>query len=158
MQLVFFTVERKSSQTKTLSRKVFMFCSEHFSLKFIIKNVNYWVNNPLNIFQRQIWIYPLSQESQRVSNDRNLNEIKFHKHISWDSPLEMVNMLYVNNPILNKQQQCQERIIIFWSNWKMFTQHEWSVFYYTHYKLFVILISKYCLINKTTIHYIICCM
>ena len=38
MQLVLFTVERKSSQTKTFSRNVFFrFCLEHFSLNCIIK-------------------------------------------------------------------------------------------------------------------------
>ena len=43
----------------------------------------------------------------------------------------------------------------------MFTQHEWYkplVLYFTRCKLFAILILKYCLINKTTIHYVICCI
>ena len=42
----------------------------------------------------------------------------------------------------------------------MFTQHECSkplVLYHTCCKLFVILILKYCLINKTTNPYVICC-
>ena len=45
MQLVFFTVDRKFSQTKAFSQKVFfMFCLEHFSLKCIIKDVELKVN------------------------------------------------------------------------------------------------------------------
>ena len=46
MQLVFFTVDIRSLQTKSFSLKVvFMFCLEHFSLKCIIKNFFYWVND-----------------------------------------------------------------------------------------------------------------
>ena len=38
-----------------------------------------------------ICINPLSHQSQQHSNKRNLNEIKFHKHFSWDFSLWMVN-------------------------------------------------------------------
>ena len=31
-----------------------------------------------------------------VSNECNLNEIIFHKHFSWDSPLEMVTMATIS--------------------------------------------------------------
>ena len=48
MQFVFFTVDRKFSQTKTFSQKaIFMFCLEHVSLKCIIKYVELKVNDPL---------------------------------------------------------------------------------------------------------------
>ena len=54
MQLVFFTVDRKSSQTKTFSRKVFfMFSLEHCSLKCIIKT--FFFETMIPITQR---IYP----------------------------------------------------------------------------------------------------
>ena len=50
MQLVLFTVDRKFSQTKTFSQKVFfMFCLEFFYLKCIIKDVELKVNAPLKL-------------------------------------------------------------------------------------------------------------
>ena len=48
MQLVFFTVDKKNSQTETFYKRVFfMFCLEHFSLKCIIKNIELKINPPL---------------------------------------------------------------------------------------------------------------
>ena len=48
MQLVFFRVDRKFSQTRTFSQNVFfVFCLKHFSLKCIIKDVELKVNDPL---------------------------------------------------------------------------------------------------------------
>ena len=48
MQLIFFTVDRKFSQTKTFSQKMFfMFCLEYFFLKCVIKDVELKVNNAL---------------------------------------------------------------------------------------------------------------
>ena len=54
MQLVFFTVERKSSQIKIFFRKVFMICLEHFSLKCRIYFFYFWVNDPLN---NKTWLF-----------------------------------------------------------------------------------------------------
>ena len=47
--LIFFTVDRKFSQTKTFSQNmIYMFCLYHFSLKCIIKNFYLFSDDPLN--------------------------------------------------------------------------------------------------------------
>ena len=55
MQLVFFMDDRKFSQTKPFSQKVFMFCLEHFSPKCIIKTIELKVNDPLKECKKYPW-------------------------------------------------------------------------------------------------------
>ena len=44
----FFTVDRKSSRTKTFSRKViFMFCVKHLSLRMYNKQIYFSLDDPL---------------------------------------------------------------------------------------------------------------
>ena len=48
---------------------------------------NIWSDTSLRLFE----FIHFSMNLNGIFNECNLNEIKFHKHFSWDSPLRMVN-------------------------------------------------------------------
>ena len=72
-------------------------------------------------------------------------------------------MLYVNKYYTKQVTAMLRTNNPFWSTWKMFTQPECSkplagIILHMLQIVCHILILKYCLINKTTIRYVICCM